>query len=66
MRSFAVRESGLGFKFAVRFFVGRLDMKPECIGSGAAGINRKLLEKSGAAGWKLIRKPSQVGAYQLL
>jgi len=51
--------SGLGFKFAVRFFVGWLGMTPACIGRGA-GINRELLEKSGAAGWKLIGNPAKL------
>jgi hypothetical protein len=31
-----------------------------------AGVNSELLEKSATAGKKLIRKPSQVGIYQLL
>jgi len=31
-----------------------------------AGVNSELLEKSGTAGKKLIRKPSQVGIHQLL
>ena len=35
-------------------------MTPGCIGRGAAGINRVLLEKSGAAGWKLIGNPAKL------
>ena len=31
-----------------------------CTGRGAAGINRELLEKSGAAGWKLIGNPAKL------
>jgi hypothetical protein len=36
------------------------------IGRVPAGVNEGLLGKSAAAGLKLIRKPSQVGSYQLL
>ena len=32
-----------------------------CTGRGAAGVNRELLEKSGAAGWKLIGNPAKLG-----
>ena len=52
---FEVRESVVGFKVAVRLFVGLLDMTPVGKGRVPAGVNRKLLEKSGAAGMKLIR-----------
>ena len=63
-RVFKVRVSGLCFKVAVRIFEEWLDMTLG-IGRVPAGVNRVLLEKS-AAGWKLIRKPSQVGICQLL
>jgi len=53
------------FKVAVRLLVGLLDMTPVGKGRVPAGVNGKLLENS-TAGMKLIRKPSQVGAYQLL
>ena len=58
-----VRVSVVGFKLAVRSFVGCLGMT---LGKGRdpAGVNRELLENS-AVGMKLIRKPSQVGSYQL-
>ena len=52
--------SGFSFKVAVRFFVEWLDMTPACIGRGAAGINRELLDKCGAAGWKLIGNPAKL------
>ena len=59
-----VRDSGFGFKVAVRFFVGWLDMT-----LGVAGTRRASTENC----WrilvrqdvKLIRKPSQVGSDQL-
>jgi len=35
-------------------------MTMRCTGRGAAGINRELLEKSGAAGWKLIGNPAKL------
>jgi len=65
LKNLAVSESGVGFTVDIRF-VGSFDMTAAHKGRGAAGINRKLLEKSAAAGMKLIRKPSQVGHYQLL
>ena len=52
------RVSGLVFKVAIRFFVGWLGMTPVC--RGAAGINRELLEMSGAAGLKLIGNPAKL------
>ena len=42
MSNLAVRESGVGFKVAIRLFV-RLDITA-CKGRGAAGINKELME----------------------
>jgi hypothetical protein len=62
LKNFAVSESGVCFKVAIRLFVRLLDMTAANEGRGAAGINKKLMEKSAAAGMKLIREPSQVGS----
>ena len=48
------------FKVAVRLFVGLLDMTPVCVGRVPAGVDRKLLEKSAAAGMKLIGNPAKL------
>ena len=61
LRSLELRESVFCFKTAVRLSLGFMGMAPASAGRFAAGVNRKLLEKSAAAGMKLIRKPSQVG-----
>ena len=61
METLAVRESGVGFKVAIRLFVRLFDMTAPSKGRGAAGVNEGLMEKSATAGMKLIRKPSQVG-----
>jgi len=50
----------VGFKVAVRLFVGWLDMTLGKKAGTRRGVNRELLENS-AVGMKLIRKPSQVG-----
>ena len=50
----------IGFKVAVRLFVGWLDMTPASVGRVPAGVNRRLLEKSGAAGMKLIGNPAKL------
>ena len=48
------------FKVAVRLFVGILDMTPVCVGRVPAGVDRELLEKSAAAGMKLIGNPAKL------
>ena len=50
----------VGFKFAIRLFVGLLGMTPVGAGRVPAGVNRKLLGKSGAAGMKLIGNPAKL------
>ena len=64
--SLEVRASGVFFKVVVRCFEALGVMAPAGKGRLPAGVNRVLLEKSGAAGMKLIREPSQVGHFQLL
>jgi hypothetical protein len=59
-----VGELVIGFKVAVRLFVGLLGITPWGAGRDPAGVNRKLLKKS-AAGMKLIGNPAKL-AYQLL
>ena len=55
-----VRESVVGFKVAVRLFVGLLDMTPVGKGRVPAGVNRKLLEWFATAGMKLIGNPAKL------
>ena len=50
----------VGFKFAIRLFVGLLGMTPVGAGRVPAGVNRKLLEKSATAGMKLIGNPAKL------
>jgi len=50
----------VGFKVAVRLFEGLLGMTPMGAGRVPAGVNRKLLEKSAAAGMKLIGNPAKL------
>jgi hypothetical protein len=51
----------VGFKVVIRLLVGLIDMTAARKGRVLAGVNKEELEKSAAAGLKLIRKPSQVG-----
>jgi len=55
-----VRESVVGFKVAVRLFVGLLDMTPVGKGRVPAGVDRKLLEWAATAGMKLIGNPAKL------
>jgi hypothetical protein len=65
LETLAVRESGVGFKVAIRLSVKLFDIAAARKGGVPAGVNSELLEKGAAAGMKLIRKPSQVGYCQL-
>jgi hypothetical protein len=54
------------FKIAI-LLVWWLGITLGCTSRGAAaGSNRELLEKSGAAGWKLIGNPAKLVTIQLL
>jgi hypothetical protein len=55
----------VGFKVAIRLVVGLMGITAARKGRVLAGVNKEVLKKSAAAGLKLIRKPSQVGDYQL-
>ena len=45
MKTLAVRESGVGFKVAIRFFVKSFDITTARKGGLPAGVNSELLEK---------------------